>query len=242
MVTARIQLVDFMDARALPGGNVTLKLDVVPRFSERLDDPNIHQHLQEESLVGIANELPLNVRLGKSVPASNTTLLIPNFNFAETFDAVGMTDGSGFHLSSFDVADAFSRLSSTTANGSAAIDVVAYLSVGFSFMGFDYDSRRLGDAIKQPNASVEHVIPVDFGMCAVGHTTNDSTRLWFALNRAPTADQTFRCVVVKRDNELESTPTDYKWYERPSPIDRHTICRGEQHDTSIASGLAHRLR
>lgn len=208
MVATRIQLVDFMDARALPEGTVTLTLEVVPRFNVRLEDPEVRQRLQHDSHFGIAHDIPLGLRFGNKPPPGNTMVPIPNFNFAETFDVVGVTDDGGFHQTLFDVNDAFMRLSSTTVDGSTAVDVVAYLSVGFSFMGFDYDSRRLGEIIERPNASVEHIIPVDFGMCAVGHTTEDSTRLWFALNRAPTSEQIFRCVVVKRDNELESTPTD----------------------------------
>jgi len=195
MVDVTLRFVEFMDARPLPGGVATLTLLVAPRWRRDInDDP------------GDDGDDP---PIGSGGPSGKPVIVpVPDLSLAVTFTRDVDTDALGVARTNFPTRDEFAALAQTSdADGRPPDDVVASLTVGFAFMGFDLDARTMPQPIASSGTAVSHTVPVDFGMAIVGHTTADTTRLWFALNEARGQDQEFRCVVVSRPDRAESELT-----------------------------------
>jgi hypothetical protein len=168
MVMVAVQLVDFMDARPLPGATLDFTLTVVPRFPVSLpEDPGPE----------------LEPR--------------PDSRFAETLRERVTTDADGRASVVFDDAEVFARLAALERQErpQRAVDAVGTLRAGATILGIRFDRRDLAFLLPQ-NATLERALPVDLGMSIVGHTTPTTVRLWFHLPFQPDVEHEFACDVM----------------------------------------------
>ena len=174
MVSVNLQLVEFMDARPLPGADIELSLQVVPRFPPRPEP-------------------------GETDPEGEPTTDLgpqPDMRFAQTLTAGAVTDDEGRVEVSFDDAALFARLSRTMRSEAprGAVDAVGFLSGTARFLAIRFNRRALAHTIAQ-DAQLEHTLPADLGMAIVGHTTAQTARLWFHLPFEPGPNHEFTCSV-----------------------------------------------
>lgn len=168
MVEVSFRLVDFMDARPLPGATVEFTLTVVPRF-------------------------PLLPDEGPGPPQPPR----PDDRFAESLRRTVVSGVDGRAALSFDATDVFSRLTGLERDDppGRSVDAVGTLSASARLLGIGLPRAALAGGLG-PAERLEHTLPADLGMSLVGHTTPETARLWFHLPFEPAADHSFTCHVA----------------------------------------------
>lgn len=171
MVEISFRLVDFMDARPLPGATVEFTLTVVPRFPL------------------LPDEGP-----GPAQPPR------PDERFAESLGQTVVTGADGRAALTFDATDVFSRLTGFERDDPPghSVDALGTLSASARLLGIRLPRAELAVGLG-PSERLEHELPADLGMSLVGHTTPESARLWFHLPFEPTPDHSFTCHVAPAD-------------------------------------------
>ena len=168
MISVAMRLVDFMDARPIPGAGLDVSLTVVPLFPVLPDE---------------APGPPLRPR--------------PDHRFAEVLTESAITDAEGRAQVSFDALDVFSRLTGLEREEPPghSVGAVGTLRAAAEFLGVRFEPTILAGNL-QPNAELDHVLPADLGMSIVGHTTPETVKLWFHLPFEPDTDHEFTCNVT----------------------------------------------
>lgn len=184
MIQITTHLVDFMESTSISDADVGVIVQVVPRWKEVIS-PDLE-----------------NDRSSNLAPAGGPkTILLPRTDLAEEFQQQGRTNADGAFRSSFNVASAFRRLRQLIVDGSKPDDVVAFVTVRISCAGlervvqFGSLTAKQGAYLLDENADIEPVVVIDFAKAIVGHTTTNSTTLWFNLHQMIRPGDRFTCQV-----------------------------------------------
>lgn len=168
MITLRLTLADFMDARPLSGAQVTVSLLVHP-WLRPTPDP------QDREPVG-----------GQPQPA---------FDLGIPVVAMETTDEAGQATLTMDVSSTSAEVRQRRLPpGQTLFEVRARVDVHVDFFGIGYE--REGLAVLRDGSERSLTLPVDLGMAIVGHTTPSSSRLWFMLPEASFPVGSFECALT----------------------------------------------
>jgi hypothetical protein len=174
MVEISFRLVDFMDARPLPGAAVEFTLTVAPLFAVLPDD-------------------------GPGPPQPPR----PDERLAESLRRTVVTGVDGRAALSFDAGDVFSRLTGLERDDPPghSVGAAGTLNASTRLLGINLPRADLAGGLG-PAERLEHTLPADLGMSLVGHTTPETARLWFHLPFEPAADHSFTCHVAAAGDGL----------------------------------------
>jgi PhoD-like phosphatase len=164
MIRIKAELKDFMDVTPVSDADVEITVQVIPRWRKIIPPDETSPHPRRE--------------------------IEPGFNLAENFTQSGRSTPDGTLQRSFNVTAAFRRLKELTDDsGNKPFDVVAVPRIRVAVAGLDRTVSFDADLYQEegPNllgeaATVERTIALDFAKASVGHTTPNSTTLWFALH------------------------------------------------------------
>lgn len=209
MIRTQITLVDFMDCTPVEGATVETTLTVLPVLRIRPSDFDEHDFPvgdMEAPRGPLHSEDPphrIPQRIRESINLNQVRIL---YNQAERFTQNGVSDSQGRVISRFDVSGTFDRL-----RGRQSVDVVAFtqvrVTVGDLDRTFIYNKglkQGTGPDLLSANDSLEREICLDFGKSIVGHTTQQSARLWFNLNGTIKPDQRYVLEVLEQGSGAEN--------------------------------------
>jgi hypothetical protein len=222
VISVVLRLVDFMDARALPGATLDVSLTVVPRFPVAPDEGDPEPEFELE--------------------ADN--------RFAEVLSESVVTDSDGRARVQLDSSALFGRLGSMERPEvpRRAHDAIGTLSSQARFLGIRFDPRILAEDVRD-GAALDHSLPADLGMAIVGHTTPHGVRLWFQLPFEPMPDHQFTCgvttVPVNAPRLLpgplggavgQMVPATFEPETRTAVVDVDGLPAGAVHDYGLSVG------
>jgi hypothetical protein len=204
MLEVRITLEEFMDRVGIAECPLIVTARVAPRFSEPIPS-------QPENNEGA----PVPVALDDDGNGGNVdTALVPRFSQSLDTTLQQETAANGKATLLFDLDESFDKV---TQENSTAEDVKAYLEISASCAGL---SRHLflRDLALDPDDRFDTLLLFDPGKSIVGHTTDDSTRLWFQYHGDLTGTQKFECEI----GETGSRSTRTEPVTLGDPLDANT--------------------
>lgn len=168
MITLRLTVVDFMDARPIP--TATLQVLLI-----------IYYSLPQGSSVALAGDFE---------PPPGEAEPIRRFRSKQ----IVHTDDDGNAVVNFDTIALLQDATKLPTDDLLILPIRAQAETDISFAGVAYP-RQLIAADLESNETHECTLIVDLGMSIVGHTTTTSSRLWFHLPVMPAENQQFICRV-----------------------------------------------
>lgn len=110
-----------------------------------------------------------------------------------------VADVNGIASFSVDVSHTFEELAEDHA-GDDFVDVVGFVRLRGEVEGLDQESPFVLSTSSRDSATgdvdLDRIVTIDFAKSIVGHTTEDSCRLWFQLHGLPQTNRRYECVVV----------------------------------------------
>lgn len=182
MIKVDSQLVDFMDGTPVNGAEVIVTIKVIPRFR--------------------------SVAPFEPEPNEPLTVMQPRSNLAESVQKQGKSDAQGKFSCSFDVSSHFQRLKTKLIDGILPTDVVAVTTVNATYgnlsktVSFGDIRQRFGQHILNQNSTVNALVAMDFAKAIVGHTTPNSTTLWFCLHGRLNSSDRYVCQILSSSGSL----------------------------------------
>jgi hypothetical protein len=179
VLTARLQLLEFLDALPLGACAVRMRVGVIPTFMGRLPDL--------PTVPGVPNPTP---------KPSTQEIPLPDRSLAETVEASALTDAAGRAVLSLDVASAVARVSALQRNGQPAVGVYFDESFSAEAYGVELPWSLAMFVELDPNGTREQLLIVDVAKSIVGDTSSTHTTLWFQLHGAPRPSDRYVCELV----------------------------------------------
>lgn len=190
MIEVDSQLVDFMDGTPVNGAEVIVTIKVIPRFR--------------------------SIEPFEPEPNEPLTVMQPRSDLAESVQKQGKSNAQGKFFCSFDVSSHFQRLKTKPIDGILPTDVVAVTTVNATYgnlsktVSFGDIRQRFGQHILNQNSTVNALVAMDFAKAIVGHTTPNSTTLWFCLHDRLNSSDRYVCQISHPNgNLIQEIPVDF---------------------------------
>lgn len=179
MLTARLQLVEFLDALPLGACAARMRVKVIPQFMGRLPDLPSVPGVPDPTPKPSTGEVPLAER-----------------SLAETVEGSAATDAEGRAVVVLDLAPAIARVSALERNGQPVVGVVFDESFSAEAYGVELPWSYPMFIDLDPNGVRERLLVVDVAKSIVGDTSSTHSTLWFQLHGPPRPGDRHVCEIV----------------------------------------------
>jgi hypothetical protein len=120
---------------------------------------------------------------------------VPDFSLAQIAKVQSTSGSNGLAIFTPDLAAEFRRALATKRRNKLPVSALAVMDVTVDCFGLTLVSRRSMLETADANASLERIVIVDVAKSIVGHTSPNSSTLWFQLHGPPQPDHRFFCDV-----------------------------------------------